>query len=805
MAPLVRFANAVNSAMAVFNLTQTLQTAIRHHQAGRLPQAEALYREILAHDAACVDAIHYLGVIALQAGQSAAAVEWISRAAALAPNNAAVHSNLGEAYRHLGRIEEAVTSFQRALALQPDHLDALNNLGSARTAQGRLDEAISCFQHALVKQDSAQTRYNLAMALVAKKNFGAAIAHLQEAIALHSAFPAAYAVLGNLLKLEGRIDDAIVRYRQSLALDPNSAETHYNLGVALTTQKRIAEAVVCFRRALELNPGFAAAHNNLGLIFEQEGQFDDALGCFRSALTLVPQFTEAYYNLAELARRRGQFDEAIAAYERALALRPTLADAHNNLGVIHKIQGNFDAALAAYRCAIEGRPDFVDAHNNLGNLLKEQGSVTEAIDHYRKALALQPTRPDIHSNLIFALHYDPTAAPDRIEAELQLWNELHARPLAAVIAPHRNERSSERRLRIGYVSPDFCRHAVGFNLVPLFEHHAHETFEIVCYSDVPRDDPLTAQFRKWSDQWRDVSSQPHARLAELIRQDSIDILVDLALHTANNRLPVFARKPAPVQVSFAGYPGRTGLETIDAHLTDPYLSPRAIEVLAGPDVPFALPNTFWCYAPPSTDPAVGPLPARTNGYVTFGCLNNFGKVNPATLQLWARVLSAVPQSRLVLLSALGGHRTRVLTNFQNLGVSAERIDFIGLQSRQNYLAAYHRIDVGLDTLPYNGHTTSLDSYWMGVPVVTLVGKTTVGRAGWSQLSNLRLIELAAHSSDEFVGIAVTLAQNLSRLTEMRASLRERMRGSPLMNGPAFARDVENAYRVIWCRQCGRTP
>jgi predicted O-linked N-acetylglucosamine transferase (SPINDLY family) len=300
-----------------------------------------------------------------------------------------------------------------------------------------------------------------------------------------------------------------------------------------------------------------------------------------------------------------------------------------------------------------------------------------------------------------------------------------------------------------------------------------------------------------------INALADSELPDLIRQDQIDILVDLALHTANNRLLAFACKPAPIQVSFAGYPGRSGLETIDYHLTDPYLTPPVSGDERGPDIPFRLPDTFWCYDPQTTDRGVNSLPALANGHLTFGCLNNFCKVNPAVLQLWVRTLSALPGSRLLLLTAEGRHRARTLDLLAQGGVSPNRIEFVCHQPREKYLALYQRIDLGLDTFPYNGHTTSLDSYWMGVPVVTLIGRTSFGRAGWSQLSNLGLTELAAHTPDEFVAISVALARDLARLAALRASLRERMQRSALMNASRFARQIEAAYRTMWHRWCER--
>lgn len=645
-----------------------LRTAIEHHRAGRLAQAEAGYRQVLAREPNCVEALHYLGQIAFRCGHPAAAAELFQRAANLAPGDATIRGNLAESQRQLHRLDEAVANFKQALALRPEYPIAWSNLGNALTSLGQLDEAIACL-------------------------------------------------------------------RRAIALQPDHANAYNNLGTAHRLRRQFPEAIDCFRRAAALDPGFAEAHNNLGAILVVQGRFEEAIGCF----------------------------------QRALAARPNLAD----------------------------------AHNNLAGLLGWRGEIDDAIARQRQAVALEPERADFRSNLILSLYYRFGDDTRLVTAELRRWHERHARPLAAAIAPHDNDRSPERRLRIGYVSADFRDHVVGRNLLPLFKHHAHDAYEILCYACVPAPDALTARFRGWADHWRDVGGLTDAQLAARIREDRIDILVDLALHTAKNRLLTFARKPAPVQVSFAGYPAGNGMDVMDGHLTDPFLEPPQAGDDTGPDVPVRLPATFWCYDPDGAEEDAGPLPAAANGFVTFGCLANLCKVNPAVIALWARVVSAVSGSRLMLLTAEGSHRERIRSRFAQAGLEPERVSFVSHRPRAQYLALYRGIDIGLDTFPYNGHTTSLDSFWMGVPVVTLVGPTSVGRAGWSQLSNLGMTELAGRTPGEFVDIACDLANDLPRLAVLRAALRERMRQSPLMDGPAFARGLEAAYRARWRKWCAR--
>jgi predicted O-linked N-acetylglucosamine transferase (SPINDLY family) len=356
-------------------------------------------------------------------------------------------------------------------------------------------------------------------------------------------------------------------------------------------------------------------------------------------------------------------------------------------------------------------------------------------------------------------------------------------------------------LRVGYVSPDFCDHCQSFFTVPLFAAHDRQSFAIHCYADVARPDHITAQLRSTVDEWRDIRGHSDEQVAQLIFEDRIDILVDLSMHMAYGRPLVFARKPAPVQACWFAYPGTTGISTMDYRLTDPYLDPPGHHDSFYAEQSVRLAHTFWSYDPLTTVPEVSPLPALTKGHIRFGSLNNFCKINAVTLRHWAQVLRAVDRSELVMLAPTGSCRENTLSFLAQEGISPERVAFIERQPRIKYLEQYHLIDIGLDTLPYNGHVTSLDALWMGVPTVTLVGTTIAGRAGFSQLTNLGLPELIAKTPEQFQEIAIGLVKDLPRLSLLRASLRQRMRNSPLMDTQSFARDIEAAYKNMWHNWC----
>jgi predicted O-linked N-acetylglucosamine transferase (SPINDLY family) len=387
-------------------------------------------------------------------------------------------------------------------------------------------------------------------------------------------------------------------------------------------------------------------------------------------------------------------------------------------------------------------------------------------------------------------------------AEHVRWNERFARPLAPQEGfIHPNEPNPNRRLRIGYVSPDLMDHPVGRFMVAPLRHRDRDAFEVYCYADVARPDVITRRLQASADVWRETSALSDEQLAKIIRADRIDVLVDLVMHSGAGRPLLFARRSAPVQVAWLAYPGTTGLSAMDYRLTDPYLDPL------GTDGNYTersvrLPDIFWCYDPLNDEPPVNALPAAQAGHATFGCLNNFSKCNARVLEVWSAVLRSAPGSRLLLLAPDGAARRRVLSIMQKAGdVDAGRIEFVPHQSRDAYLRTYHRIDVALDTFPYSGHTTTFDACWMGVPTVSLAGQTPVSRGGLSILSNLGLSDWVGTTREQFIDIAIRRARELPHLAQLRATMRERMRSSPLMDGERMARGLEASYRDMWRRWC----
>ncbi len=750
------------------SILQAFQMAREHFEAGRLPQADQLCRQIVQADAGHFGAWHLLGLIASRAGRNDQAIDDFKAALRLNPDFAEAHTDLAIELAIRQKLAEAVDSFRQALRVKPEYVRAHFGLGIALQYQGKLDEAAANFQRAAQLQpDHAQAHCHLGYALLHQGQPAVAVDSLKQALRIKADYPEALHSLGTALMSLGRLEEAVNHFQQALRIRPNYSAALLELGNAFKVQERLEEAATTFRQAVRVKPDHAEAYNNLGNALRELGQFEEADACLRQALRLKPDYAEAAYNLGVALWSQGRLEEAVLSYRQALRLKP----------------------------------DYAAAHSNLGNCLTSQGQLDDAIAAFRNALELNPADVNAHSNLLLTLNYHPGYNQQAIWEECRQWNQRHAEPLKRAIQPHANLPEPERRLRVGYLSPYFRDHPESCLTLPLLANHDHSQFEIFCYAQVARFDASAGRLRDYADVCRSIVGLSDAQTADLVRRDQIDILVDLRMHTAENRLLVFARKPAPVQVTWLGYPGTTGLSTIDYRLTDPYLDPPGLFDAFYSEESLRLPDTFWCYDPLTDQPSLNGLPALESGVLTFGCLNNFCKINDECLVLWAQVLRAVPRSRLLLLAPRGPARDRVLARLFQEGIAGARVVFADKQPRLDYLKLYHQIDLGLDPLPYNGHTTSLDAFWMGVPTLTLLGKTVFGRAGWSQLCNLNLNELAAETSEQYVAIAAALAGDLPRLQELRGTLRQRLLRSPLMDGRRFTRNVEQVYRQIWRRWC----
>ncbi len=600
-------------------------------------------------------------------------------------------------------------------------------------------------------------------------------------------------------ELSGRADEAAALLAEALQLDPNHASA-LTFGALLWLRAgRSALALDYAERAISADPRRARSHHLRGLALQALGRGAEAVLDLRQAVVLDAKLSDARLDLGNALLDAGDLADAQAQIEAVLSAEPASAIAYNSLGNLRARQQQFDGAIAAYRKAIELDPRLSQAHGNLGMLQFGIGDNDAAIAAFRRAVSLAPDRPANWSALLFALSVSDRATAAGIAAEHRAFGARFAARIAPLPALAPAPRAG-RRLRIGYVSSDWRRHAVAVFAEPLLAAHDRHHFEVFCYQNYSGGDEVTARFAALADGFVSIASMSDAEAAQRIRADAIDILVDLNGHTAHNRLPLFFLKPAPVQVSWLGYLGTTGVPTIDYRLTDVFTDPPGQPEAAGIEALWRLPQTQWCYRPYPEAQAVGPLPAATAEAITFVCMNHATKISRTALALWLRILDAVPASRLMLLATPdAGQRAQVLAFFAAHGIEAERIEQVVEAPVSTYLGRYLRADIALDSLPCAGGTTTCDALWMGVPVVTLVGDRPFSRSGASLLRNAGLAELITRTPDEYVRAAVDLAADRPRLAALRADLRNRLRASPLLDASAFARAVEQAFDAMWQR------
>ncbi|MHB1514319.1 MAG: tetratricopeptide repeat protein [Acidiferrobacteraceae bacterium] len=783
-------------------VAQATAKALEHHQAGRLREAESVYREILER----------------------------------APRDANAYHNLGSCLHDARRPLDAIACFQKAIALQPDHAQAWMSLGNTLNSQGKAVEAIDCYRKALTaRPEFADAHYNLGCVLQNLGHHEEALAHYQQALALSPSHPQAHNNAGSIFHSQGRLGEAIASYRRALGLRPDYVDAHYNLGCALEAQDSLDEAAAHYRQALDRRPdhplawlnlgntyknlgqldeavrcyekALALAHApigaalNLGAVLQMQHRFADSVNCYRNALARKPDCTEAHYGLGCVLQAQGLVEEAIACYEQAITLQGNHREAHLNLGNALRVAGRLADAMTQYRRALGIDPDYADAHYNLGTALQQDGDLSGAIACYKTALALQPSYVSARNNLLFSLNYLPDADPQFIYAAHLEFGRQHDKDATTVVVGRRDRDTSHaRRLRIGYVSADFRAHALAYFIEPVLTHHDRSAFEVFCYYNGSTMDMVSRRLESRADRWVPIAGLSDTEVVRRIRDDDIDILVDLAGHTGGNRLLVFADRAAPVQVTWLGYLNTTGLKAVDYRMTDAHVCPPGSAELLHTEALVRLPHSQWCYEPPGDCPAVSELPCTTAGYVTFGSFHNGIKINARVIDLWAKILMAVTDSQLLIAGTFNERRRdEIVRDFTTRGVTRYRITFSGQQSFDDYLLLHQRVDLNLDTFPYTGGTTTCHSLWMGVPVITMTGQTLASRSGASLLATVGLSDLIATSPVEYVQIATRLAGDTEHMAQLRMQLRARMAKSPLTDAPRFTRDLEEAYHAMWER------
>ncbi|MEO5372733.1 MAG: tetratricopeptide repeat protein [Alphaproteobacteria bacterium] len=704
---------------------------------------------------------------------------------------------LAVAAHESGRVDEAVGILHAILEVSPDHPGCLHLHGIIAKTAGDDDGAADYFSRAIVAAPHIPDLHHLLGVCQHRRGrLENAAVSLERALALAPDNAAVLVDLGRVRIDQNRVTDALDLFRAALAVEPTLLPAMSNLGNALLVLDRYEEAIPSFHQAIAIDPTHALAHSSLGSALNALGRYDEATACFQRALEIDPGHPLSHNGLGLIHLARNQPGQALAHFERAVALAADYIDAHVNAGLALLELDRPTEAIDRIRQALALKPDNVMSLNNLGNALKDHGRLAEAMESYVRALAVEPDYLLAHTNLLMCMHYSPETSPAAIAATARRWADrvgAHASPET------RKAVDPKGRLRIGFLSADLINHPVGYFIAPVLEHHDRVGTEVTCYCDSPRPDAMTNHLRAASDRWRSTVGMSDEAVAALVREDGIDILVDLSGHAGGTRLPVFARRPAPVQVTWIGYCGSTGLAAMDYILADDHVVRPGEEHLFTETV-WRLPGTYLCYGPPrGVSVEVSPLPAADGHPPTFGSLNNRVKITPHVVALWARALSAVPGSRLLLKSFQYGDpgvREGLRAAFASHGIAGDRLILEARSPWPGLFTTYHRIDVALDTFPFGGGITTLEALWMGVPVVTLDCDRWAGRVSETILHAVGLGEMVATDPDDYVARAAALVADLPRLADLRAGLRTRLLTSPMCDGKGFAARIEAAWRAM---------
>ena len=741
---------------------------------GHLKGALAAYEKVVRIDPDSARAHFYRGGILRQQGQTDNAMAAYDEALRIKPDFAEAHYNRGIVLQVQGVLKEALLAYEEAVRCKPDYADAHNNRGAVLKILGRNEEALAAFD---------------------------------QVISIDPTFAGAHNNSGLILHEFGRLEDALTACEESLRIQPNNADAHNNHGNVLTTLGRPDEALSAYDEAVRIRPEFAAAHSNRGGVLNSLERPIEALAAYDEALRRNPSLATAHNNRGGVLKQLGRTDDASAAFGEALRVDPNHTCARYNRGLIFQEQGRIRDAMAAYVETLRIDPGFVEAHNNRGIVFKNQGRFDRSLEAFRQAMRVMPDFAEAQSNYLFTLNYDPAQDDDAVAAAHHEWGRRHNSPDRA-FTTHANSPDPEKTLRVGLVSADLGRHPTGYFLDGVLAAIDPAKVRFICYDIRPREDDLAERLRSQAHTWRSSEGLSDEELAELIRTDEIDILVDLSGHTGSNRLTCFALKPAPVQVTWLGSCHTTGVPAIDYIVMDPVYVPDGGEGWFTETV-VRLPDIRWCYSPPGYAPEVIDPPALRRGFVTFGSFNNLTKLNSGVVDLWARLLEAVPAARLLLSwksLANDEERSRFAAYLAAHGIPLDRIDLTpGADSHAGVLGEYADVDIALDPFPFSGCLTTCEALWMGVPVVTLPMRRPVSRQTLGFLDVIGRTEWAARDAEDYIRIAAQLAGDAEHLTALRRGQRDRMAASSACDAPRFTRNLEAALRQMWYDWCRSRP
>jgi len=751
--------------------------------------------------------LHFLrGNVQLELDDARGAIESYQIALAEKPDSAGSQFNLGNAYGKLGNRKAQLQCYTRAIEINPNFADALVALSLSKEEEGKPEEAEELLVRALkITPDSAGTLFNLGTLQASRGHVDEAISNLQKAISSAPDYTDAHIALCCQLLIHGREEEAQRSLKEALKRGLSDTETLNNLGAMLKNAGHPALAIRYYREALKIDPDNSAVLNNLGVALKGLGELDEGYRCFQRCIALQPDFAPAYLNFGTIQFMREEYLAAVESYKHSLSIDPTCFDSANNLGAAYQSLGRFDEAAESYQKAISLRPIAADPYNNLGNLYASRGLYEEASAAFRQALQHKPDFTTAFSNLLFTQNYSPFVSAESLFKDASEFGNLVER-LATPFKQWNISRESEKTLRIGFLSGDLVQHPVGFFFESILRELStgfSKTLQVCAFHNNWRFDPLSQRVKEYCTQWHTTYHLSDKELAELIHAEQIDILIDLAGHTAKNRLPVLAWRPAPVQVSWLGYFATTGVRAIEYLIADPWTLPASEEIRFTERI-VRLPQTRLCFTQPQEFVAVAPLPALLNGHITFGCFNNISKLTDAVVLLWSKILLAIPNSRLILKARQlqdQSVKQELLNRFTLCGLVEDRLILQSPGDRSEYFAAYNAIDIALDPFPYTGGTTTVEALWMGVPVLTLAGDSFLSRQGVGLLQNAGLQDWIAGTRQEYLNIAVSRANDVEQLSRLRSSLRQQVLDSPIFDAATFAMHFDHLLRDVWRSWC----
>jgi protein O-GlcNAc transferase len=815
---------------------QLLERAIDAHMRGALEDAKRLYEGVLELDPRNEAACGNLAIVAVQSGALEEAERLFCQAIADRPHHAEAHYNLGAFLQRQDRLEEAMATLRRAVKLKPDYAAAWFNLGNALKQSRRLDEALAAYRQALrVQPKFPQVNNNIGVILQDLARPEEAVTSYRQAISLNPNYAEAHHNLALLLQNQGRLREALEVYQRVIQLAPSLAETYINVGAALRETGRLDEAIAAFERALALRPNYAQAHYNVGVVLQAQGHFEAARGKYQEAIALKRDYGEAYNNIGVTLQEEGSVDRALGCFDEAIKHAPTYAQAYNNFGLALLAKNRPEEAFAALRQALSLSPAYFEARYNLGNALRDQGLLEDAILAHQAALKLKPNDASALAQLYylraracdwtsakadesglleivrsgsglippFVLLGTEATASDQLRCS-QRWS---ASIRAPAVFKHAHP-ALNRKIKIGYLSGDFYRHATAFLTAELFERHDRARFDVVAYSyGLDDGSQIRTRIVESFDRFVDVRSMAHKEAATLIHGDCVDILIDLKGHTHGARPQILACRPAPIQVNYLGFPGTLGADYIDYIIADRYVAPVDQQAVFADNL-VILPDA---YQPNDTKRLIPEAPSRgdlglPDDAFVFCCFNNSFKITPTMFDIWMRLLKDVSRSVLWLLESNAQMRANLQREAVARGINAERLIFAPILPQSDHLARQGRADLFLDTLPCNAHTTTSDALWAGLPVLTCMGDTFAGRVAGSLLRAIDLPEMVTNSLQAYEALALRLARSPSELSSLRCRLAANRLRSPLFDAPRYARNLEAAFeRMMQIRLAGESP